>query len=96
MLTLVIDSEWERQLEKLSGLDGTPTEDLARRLLLRGIEEELADLRAQVADVVEEATASGASRELTGDDWAEILATGPEDVDPNSLAVPPGWRKKKR
>jgi hypothetical protein len=95
MVTLHIEGEWEHRLEKLSGLDGTPKEELARRLLQKGLEQELAELRAQVQTVADLARAGGPSRELTGDDWAEIMAARPEDVDPNSLAVPPGWRPKK-
>lgn len=94
MVVLEIEGEWEQRLEKLSGLDGTPKEELARRLLERGLEEELADLDAQAGAVAEQARAGGASRELTEDDWAEIMSTRPEDVDPDSLAVPPGWQRK--
>lgn len=94
MVVLEIEGEWEQRLEKLSGLDGTPKEELARRLLERGLEEELADLYAQVGVIAEQARAGGASRELNEEDWAAIMNTRPEDVDPDSLAVPPGWQPK--
>lgn len=29
---------------------------------------------------------------LTETDWQAIMATTPADVDPESWAVPPGWR----
>lgn len=91
MVTLHIEGVWEKRLEELSGLDGTPKEELARRLLQRGLEQEIADLLAEVRAV---AASSGASRELTDEDWAAIMTTRPEDVDAGSLAVPPGWVPK--
>ncbi len=81
-------------MERLSGVEGTPTEDLAQRLLERGLEQELADLDARVRAVAEHAVSNGASRELYDDDWAEIMSTRPEDVEAGSLAVPPGWQPK--
>jgi hypothetical protein len=94
MVTLHIEGVWEKRLEELSGLDGTPKEELARRLLQRGLEQELADLLAEVRAVAEQAASSGGSRELTEEDWATIMTTRPEDVDAGSLAVPPGWVRK--
>lgn len=57
--------------------------------------QEVAQLRAEVEAVAAAATAEGPSCELTDEDWTEIMSTRPEDVDPMSLAVPPGWRAKK-
>jgi hypothetical protein len=33
----------------------------------------------------------GPSKEMTPADWEEIKKTRPEDVDPDSWAVPPDW-----
>lgn len=95
MVTLHIEGVWEQRLEKLSGLEGTAKEELAYRLLERGLDQELAELEAEVRAVAEQALSTGASRELTDEDWAAIMTTQPEDVDPGNLAVPPGWEPRK-
>lgn len=92
MVTLHIEGKWERRLDKLSGLDDTPREELAYRLLQKGLERELVELETELHDVVTQAKKGGPSRELTETDWADIMSTRPEDVAPDSLAVPPGWR----
>lgn len=95
MVTLHIEGEWELQLERLSVLDGAPKEEVARRLLQKGLEQELVELQDRVQTVADEARAGRPSQELTDDDWADIMATRPEDVDRSSLAVPPGWQPRK-
>jgi hypothetical protein len=52
-------------------------------------------LKAKLDAVVDEALA-GESRELTDADWQDLMAGRyKHPFDPESLALPPGWKPKK-
>lgn len=76
-------------LELVRSLEARQREEARRRIL----EEETEHYTEREVAIIE-SWFEGPSEEMTDADWAEIMNTGPEDVDPNSLAVPPGWKPK--
>lgn len=97
MLNVTLDENVEERMEALGLKDAQMKERLVQeavRAALRRLEEhELAEAEARVEQFFQEAL-RGQSIELTDEVWQDILAAKPEDVDPNSLAIPPGWRPR--
>lgn len=94
MLNVTLDETVERRMEALGLRDARLKERLVheavRATLARLEDRELERAEARVEEFFQEALREG-SVELTDATWQEILAARPEDLDPNSLAIPPGW-----
>lgn len=98
MLTIAIDPDVEQQLEAAgvtteAGKVAWVEDAVRRRLARAGLERRKAELAQRVDDFVARAF-EGEPIELTDERWDELLAGKRRSpFQPDSLAVPPGWKR---
>lgn len=97
VLNVTLDENVERRMEALGVKDAQAKERLVQEVVRAALERlEDTDITGQEAHIeafLDDAFRGG-TLELTDELWQEILAAKPEDAEPGSLAVPPGWQPR--